>query len=127
MEIYSKEWKSREQSAGNNLKRDSIAPVIDLTSGYVIFYRISSINIHVCLNSVKESVSISSVILRNKQQVCHIEIIRKRTGSNTNTGNVLTILIFCLLKRIFLLEYKTQNLSVFLVFFLLFSLSVSIV
>jgi hypothetical protein len=80
----------------------------------------------VCLNSEQESVSVSSVIRRNKQQVGHIEIIRLRTGSNTNTGNVLTFFTFCLLQRIFLLEYKTQNLSIISGFFLLFFLPVSV-
>ena len=69
----------------------------------------------------------SSVILRNKQQVCRIEIMRMRTGSNANTGYVLTFLTFCLLQRIFLLEYKIQNLSFFSIFFLLFFLPVCIV
>jgi hypothetical protein len=61
------------------------------------FYSIFSINIYVCLNSLKESVSISFFIFRNKQQVCHIEIIRMRTGSNTSTGIVLKIFFraFC--------------------------------
>lgn len=36
MDIYSNERNGHEQSAGNDLKRDSTAQVIDLTAGYVI-------------------------------------------------------------------------------------------
>jgi hypothetical protein len=37
MDIHSNEWKGHEQLAGKDLKKDSTAPVIDLTSGYVSF------------------------------------------------------------------------------------------
>ena len=85
------------------MKRDCPAQEIDLNTGYSI----SSSIMQVCSNSVKDSVSTSSVILSNKQHVCHIDIVRMRTGSDTNTGNLLTFLIFCLFQLIVLQDYKT--------------------
>jgi len=37
MDIHNNEWKGHKQLAGKDLKRESTAPVIDLTSGYVTF------------------------------------------------------------------------------------------